>query len=333
MNNGDYTNKECIKSSKLKKNTEYETKIDEIKEKKAKKVDKVVKRENKNILLICGEGFGNIVWVTPCVITLNKYGYKVDILCESYWPDAQLVFKNCEIVNKVFTDSSEIYFSKYEHVIQTRWGKKHPKQTIRYDKLDLSKFHEIDENFTIIKKLGINENPPMPFFSNLKWDGFSKEKNRVVIADPKVRQQIWDRRKYPHVFNLAISLSQMKYKVSIIGSKEDCKSWTKYPKGIKIIEESDIYKAADAMRKNDLYIGQDCGLTQIAAAMDMPTIALFGATRVSKNAPKGKRVKIYKSDLPCSPCQLKREFGDCNNFRCMDFSIRLLVREVRNILC
>jgi heptosyltransferase-1 len=52
-------------------------------------------------------------------------------------------------------------------------------------------------------------------------------------------------------------------------------------------------------------IGVDTGLTHLAAALERPTLALFGPTNPLLTGAKGRRATTYSLDLACSPC-LKR---------------------------
>jgi ADP-heptose:LPS heptosyltransferase len=45
-----------------------------------------------------------------------------------------------------------------------------------------------------------------------------------------------------------------------------------------------------------LYIGNDTGITHLAAAVGVPTIALFGPTNPAKWAPRGENVTVLRSD-------------------------------------
>ncbi len=49
-----------------------------------------------------------------------------------------------------------------------------------------------------------------------------------------------------------------------------------------------------------LYIGHDSGPTHLAAALGVPTVALFGFTSPILNAPVGPRTIILQADMPCA---------------------------------
>ncbi len=54
----------------------------------------------------------------------------------------------------------------------------------------------------------------------------------------------------------------------------------------------------------ELYIGHDSGPTHLAAALGIPTLALFGFTSPILNAPIGPKTLVAQADMPCA-------FGGC----------------------
>ena len=60
---------------------------------------------------------------------------------------------------------------------------------------------------------------------------------------------------------------------------------------------------AAIIAKCRLFIGNDSGVTHLAAAAGTPTIALFGPTDPEMWGPRGEKVTILYKKLPCSPCQ------------------------------
>jgi heptosyltransferase-2 len=51
-----------------------------------------------------------------------------------------------------------------------------------------------------------------------------------------------------------------------------------------------------------LYIGNDSGLSHLAAALNIPTIVIFGSTFPEFTRPLGRRVEVLYAKLACSPC-------------------------------
>ncbi len=65
----------------------------------------------------------------------------------------------------------------------------------------------------------------------------------------------------------------------------------------------------------DLFMTNDSGLMHVAAAQDIPQIAVFGSTNHTTTYPESRFSHIVRSPVPCSPCMKP----DCpSDHRCMD---------------
>jgi lipopolysaccharide heptosyltransferase I len=66
--------------------------------------------------------------------------------------------------------------------------------------------------------------------------------------------------------------------------------------------ETDLPELAEMLRRAGLYVGSDTGPTHVAAALGVPSVALFGAADAERNRPLGGRVETLTAGLDCSPC-------------------------------
>jgi heptosyltransferase-2 len=62
------------------------------------------------------------------------------------------------------------------------------------------------------------------------------------------------------------------------------------------------------------FVTNDSGLMHVAAALGVPTLAIFGSTDHVATGPRGSKTKIIRHDIACSPC-LKPECP--TDFECM----------------
>jgi ADP-heptose:LPS heptosyltransferase len=79
-----------------------------------------------------------------------------------------------------------------------------------------------------------------------------------------------------------------------------------------------ILQSAKVVSQLDLLITTDTGPMHLANILDVPTIALFGPTLVSKNGPRGEKSTVLISGEQCAPCQDKSAFYGCKRFVCME---------------
>ena len=78
-----------------------------------------------------------------------------------------------------------------------------------------------------------------------------------------------------------------------------------------------LLQLASVMDGCRLFIGNDSGISHMAAALGLPTVAIFGPTDPRVWSPKGEKVVVIRSGVFCSPCPDERFFL-CKDFACMN---------------
>lgn len=81
------------------------------------------------------------------------------------------------------------------------------------------------------------------------------------------------------------------------------------PEGVTVVDVSgklDVLHLAAVLKALSLYITGDTGPMHLAAAMDTPVVALFGLSDPRRYAPRGRRTRVIRIELPCSPCNRVR---------------------------
>jgi len=70
--------------------------------------------------------------------------------------------------------------------------------------------------------------------------------------------------------------------------------------------ETTLRQALQLLAASRILLGNDSGLMHVAAGMEKPVVAIFGATDPLRTAPSGSRVRLLYHPADCSPC-LQRE--------------------------
>ncbi len=81
-------------------------------------------------------------------------------------------------------------------------------------------------------------------------------------------------------------------------------------RGLSLLQLASVMKGCRA------FIGNDSGVSHMAAALGLPTITLFGPTDPTVWSPKGKKVGVVRKEIPCSPCSQERFFL-CRDLDCL----------------
>jgi ADP-heptose:LPS heptosyltransferase len=77
-----------------------------------------------------------------------------------------------------------------------------------------------------------------------------------------------------------------------------------------------LLQLASVMEGCGFFIGNDSGISHIAAALGIPTLVIFGPTDPKVWSPRGKKVFVVRKEIPCSPCPQER-FFQCQHLDCL----------------
>ncbi len=83
-----------------------------------------------------------------------------------------------------------------------------------------------------------------------------------------------------------------------------------------LVKGLSLIQLASVMKGCQLFIGNDSGISHMAAALGLPAIVIFGPTDPRVWSPRGENVTVVRRVIPCSPCPEER-FFQCNDFECM----------------
>ena len=84
-------------------------------------------------------------------------------------------------------------------------------------------------------------------------------------------------------------------------------------KALSLAGRTTLGQAIAVAGRCQLVVGGDTGLVQIAAAMGVPTVAIYGPTDPALTGPVGPRVSIVQRRVDCWPCRERR----CEHWECM----------------
>jgi heptosyltransferase-1 len=192
--------------------------------------------------------------------------------------------------------------------------------------------HAVDKCLQVAKELGADiRKVDFPLNVNRKAkDKLNKQLGDItdyVVIVPSAR---WISKRWP-VDSFASLIRKISIPCIISGSKGDRKIAQKIKERARPATEKRTERGpvVDLCGKTDLkeltaliagaraVVSNDSGPMHIAAALNIPTIAIFGPTDPSKTGPyrwqTNKNFKVLKADVPCSPCRKKK----CREFECM----------------
>jgi len=130
--------------------------------------------------------------------------------------------------------------------------------------------------------------------------------NQVAIISP------FTTRPQKHWFNdawivLSGLLKEQGYTVVMLGGPGDLEasqSISDNAEVINLVGKTDLPTAVAVIKRAELQVGVDTGLTHMGIAQNLPVVALFGSTRPYLKT-DNPRARVIYHDLSCSPCKRK----------------------------
>jgi ADP-heptose:LPS heptosyltransferase len=183
--------------------------------------------------------------------------------------------------------------------------------------------HNVEENLRLLEFLGIKDRKayPLEIYLTEEEKLFAHQWLRERKIDDKILIGIHpgtsifknhDKRRWPEAsFAKLIDRLDLEMKKCIFllfgGPEEESLrstviSMVHDQKKVLPVYSVSVRQTASLMKNCRLCISNDSGPMHIAAAVGVPTVAIFGPTNSVWVKPWGTKHKIVRSELPCSPC-------------------------------
>lgn len=99
---------------------------------------------------------------------------------------------------------------------------------------------------------------------------------------------------------------------------------------IPVIRGLDVSIVAGVLSHAELYVGHDSGVTHLAAALSIPTVACFGPTDARRWVPLGHAVSVV-SGAPCA-CLTWSHVAECRERVCLQIAPERIIEACRLLL-
>ncbi len=156
----------------------------------------------------------------------------------------------------------------------------------------------------------------------LEQKGLEKgRKNDLILIHPGSgsKKKVWPLKKFLSLLQSLHSRTDSKFMI-ILGPAEPLEFQRAFEgvggERVIIVKNLSLLQLASIMEGCRLFIGNDSGISHIAAALGLPTLVLFGPTDPRVWSPRGEKVFVLRREMPCSPCPEERFFF-CKEPECL----------------
>lgn len=290
------------------------------------------------VLVVHGEGLGNIVEILPLLRTLDGAGIEADLF----------IAKTTSKFSRDFLTSRRTYLegdvvdpTEYDGKIETVWGNVQGRsshlsdiktlndlgrQTMRLDK------SEVDVYLNAARDMGISEDSFVFDCENELQVEMPKKLYDVVLANGynwRVGANRWDVKSYPYFPDVAKYFVREGMSVCSVGAPHEHISGTANETGRALAQTCGLLKSAK------LVISTDSGVYHCASALNVPTVVIFTFTSVCKNYDKRfhRSVRVVKTDMACqSDCHAKMKWRECTVNKCRDLPVKSVLDVATTIM-
>jgi len=146
--------------------------------------------------------------------------------------------------------------------------------------------------------------PPMPYADFDPAVAIEKPAERYLCLMPG---STWPSKAWPIEYyrTLLLKARSEGFAVAVLGSPDEATTCAAVAgsEGINLCGKTSLKEAAAWMRGAAAVLGNDSGLSHLAAACGAPVLALYGATDPGGSTPWGPKSRgLRKDDVPCAPC-------------------------------
>jgi len=212
---------------------------------------------------------------------------------------------------------------------------------------EIKKQHQTDYYLNIIRGIGMKEDNRALYLELNQRDRLRAEKtlleqhlsldDKIIGINPGATYgpaKQWPLDRYAHLADKIQAFTGGR--IIIFGGPNDRKLGKKISqkmqhRPIDLSGKTSLGEAMALIERCDLFITNDSGLMHVAAALDVPLIAVFGSTNSITTGPLSQNSRIVQVPLECSPC-LRPECPK-GHLNCMDqISVEMVFSGVKDML-
>jgi hypothetical protein len=296
-------------------------------------------------LVHLGAGIGNVVLATPLLLALHELGFATDVLLAADYTQTTELLRPWSMVRDIFLNRARASaIEHYDWIVPAippfywaRFGRATANRSNAIPRPPDSLFYENEQAFylhfarTLNYPTDLHPTPSLPIAPS-KMHGVT---SRTVVLAPGCKTGVMATKRWPYFAELAAAFSD----VVVVGTPDDLRQHNNalmnFPPHVRsLVGQLSLRETAETMAAAGVVVGNDSGLSHVAAAVGTPTVMLFGPTPHASLGPMPQNAKVLRAGLPCEPCWFRNRFQACaGRIDCLaSLSVESVIREVFSCL-
>jgi ADP-heptose:LPS heptosyltransferase len=304
-----------------------------------------LQKNQQTVLVHLSSGIGNVILATPLLVALDHMDFAVHVLIHADYPQTADLIRDWAIVHEVYDQHvTRVTLSDYNVIIPAippfywpRFARLYREVAGLMRRPPDALFYRDEQEYylTFARELGypVHRRPVyrLPIGPSA---GFGVTGQTLVIA-PGCKSGEMAAKRWPYFSQLAEGFED----VMIVGTADDlCRydgtAWQFPPHARLCIDQLTLREIAELLAAAGVVVGNDSGLSHMAAAVGTPTIMIFGPTPHLSLGQLPPNVTVLRAGLECEPCWFGARFRACAaRIHCLhQLTVAAVDHEVRLIL-
>jgi ADP-heptose:LPS heptosyltransferase len=299
----------------------------------------------QSVLVHLASGVGNIVLATPLLMALHHLGFIVDVFLHADYLQTADLLREWSVVREVYRDPTRrVGSGDYQHIIpaippfywprfaRLRWD---PAKTLHRPPDSLFYQDEQEYYLTFARELGYPRNR-RPFYRlPIGPSAAFGVTGRTLVIAPGCKTGEMAAKRWPYFPQLAAMFAD----VAVVGTADDLRRHDgtafHFPAHARLfIDQLTLRETAELLAAAGAVVGNDSGLSHVAAAVGTPTVMIFGPTPHVTLGSLPPHVTVMRTGLACEPCWFSARFHACAaHINCLrQLTVETVGQELRMLL-